>query len=252
MPRAPMRIGRAARHAIGNARAEPPLDVGGRGPGRPLFLAADLGDAVPGQRLFADGHAVADRLAVRQHEVEVARSRNRPRSSPALPCGGRSRCGADRPSECSPARRAHWRAACGRAASGSRRTPVPASPACSRRAIAPSKVSAIPRPAMSLPLHTVRRIPRRFDSLDHSISGRKRDTSSPNAAPAQLPWKLLQECRSSGRGLWKYCDFAPAPGRHRPGGVLAVAGVNAALTAFVYQMLKHDRAGNRSAPNAAI
>ena len=40
-------------------------------PGRPLGLAADLGDTRPGHRLFADGDAVADRLAVLQHVVEV-------------------------------------------------------------------------------------------------------------------------------------------------------------------------------------
>src|SRR5581483_6754329 len=47
--------------------------AGRRRPGRPLGHALDLGDARPGHRLFADGHAVADRLAAGQHVIEVAR-----------------------------------------------------------------------------------------------------------------------------------------------------------------------------------
>ncbi len=246
-----MRIVRAAADAIGNARAEPPLDVGGRGPGRPLFLAADLGDAVPGPAPLRRRSRRSGSPCSPAARNRGSARRNRSRSSPALPCGDRSRCGAGRPR--------NRRLRVGRVGEQLRSRGVEVGVgrrlqrrrARSRRAIAPIKSNAIPRPAMSLPL-TSRRIPRRFNSLDRSISERKRNTSSPNAAPAQLPWKLLQECRSSGRDLWKYCDSAPAPGRHRPGGVLAVAGVNAALTAFVYQMLKHDRAGNRSAPNATI
>ena len=43
----------------------------GRMPGRPLGLAADLGDARPGHGFFADGDAVADRLAAVLHVIEI-------------------------------------------------------------------------------------------------------------------------------------------------------------------------------------
>src|SRR6185437_173028 len=53
-------IHRARAHRIVRAGADEVrdfhalLDFRGRGPRRPLFLAADLGDAGPGQRFFAD------------------------------------------------------------------------------------------------------------------------------------------------------------------------------------------------------
>ena len=68
----PHRVMRAGRNVIRNV-AEPLLDVGGGDPAGPLFHAADLGDARPRQRFFADRHAIADRLAFRQHVIEVAR-----------------------------------------------------------------------------------------------------------------------------------------------------------------------------------
>ena len=68
----PHRIGRTAFDII-RKRAEAPLLALGRRPARPFLFAADLGDAGPRLRLFADDHAVADRLVVRQHVVEVAR-----------------------------------------------------------------------------------------------------------------------------------------------------------------------------------
>ena len=40
-------------------------------PGRPFGHAANLGDAGPGHGFFADGDAVADRLAAIQHVVEI-------------------------------------------------------------------------------------------------------------------------------------------------------------------------------------
>src|ERR1700674_5260855 len=44
----------------------------GRGPGRPFRHLADLGDARPSLRLFADGDTVADRLPVRLDQIEKA------------------------------------------------------------------------------------------------------------------------------------------------------------------------------------
>ena len=54
----------------GRQRSEPGLLARGRHPRRPFFQAADLGDAAPRHRLFADGDAVADGFAVRQHVIE--------------------------------------------------------------------------------------------------------------------------------------------------------------------------------------
>ena len=63
------RIVRARRHEGRNAE---PLDFAlGRMPGRPLGHAADLGDAGPGHGFLADGDAVADRLAVIEHVIEI-------------------------------------------------------------------------------------------------------------------------------------------------------------------------------------
>ena len=44
--------------------------AGGRCPRRPFLLAANRGNAAPGLPLFADGDAVADRLALRQDVIE--------------------------------------------------------------------------------------------------------------------------------------------------------------------------------------
>jgi len=63
------RIVRAAFDEV-RQRAQPLLLAGGRHPTRPLFLAANLGDAGPSLRLFADGHAVAEGFAVGHHVVE--------------------------------------------------------------------------------------------------------------------------------------------------------------------------------------
>ncbi len=65
------RVLRAGADEVGHVHAL--LDLGGRRPGRPFGLAADLGDARPGQRFIADGDAVADRLAAIQHVIEIAR-----------------------------------------------------------------------------------------------------------------------------------------------------------------------------------
>src|SRR5262249_46318534 len=54
-------------------RAEPPLLALGGRPRWPFFLAANLRDTGPRLRLFAHDHAVADRLVVRQHVIEIAR-----------------------------------------------------------------------------------------------------------------------------------------------------------------------------------
>src|ERR1700676_1405602 len=63
------RIVRSRRHEVGNAE---PLDLAlGRMPGRPLGHAADLGDAGPCHGFFADGNAVADRLAVVEHVIKI-------------------------------------------------------------------------------------------------------------------------------------------------------------------------------------
>src|SRR5438309_671177 len=62
---------RAGSDAIWNI-AHALFDFGGGHPGWPLFLAADLGDAVPRQGFFPDGHAVADRLALGQHVLAIA------------------------------------------------------------------------------------------------------------------------------------------------------------------------------------
>ena len=63
------RIVRSRRHEGRNAE---PLDFAlGRMPGRPLGHAADLGDAGPRHRFLADGDAVADRLAVIEHVIEI-------------------------------------------------------------------------------------------------------------------------------------------------------------------------------------
>src|SRR5258706_3645871 len=66
------RIGRTAFDVVWQ-RAEAPLLALGWRPSRPFLLAADLGDARPRLRVFADDHAVADGLVVRQHVVEEAR-----------------------------------------------------------------------------------------------------------------------------------------------------------------------------------
>src|SRR5438876_1192072 len=69
------RAERVRRPAFDEVRqaADTLLDLFGRHPRRPLFLAADLGDAVPGQRILADRDTVTDRLLVRQYVVEIAR-----------------------------------------------------------------------------------------------------------------------------------------------------------------------------------
>jgi hypothetical protein len=63
------RIVGTGRHIGGNA--EPRDFALGRMPGRPLGLAANLGDAGPGHGFLADGDAVADRLAVLLDEIEI-------------------------------------------------------------------------------------------------------------------------------------------------------------------------------------
>src|SRR6266702_4931841 len=45
---------------------KPVLDLLGRYPGRPFFLASDPGNARPRERLLADRNAVANGLALRQ------------------------------------------------------------------------------------------------------------------------------------------------------------------------------------------
>ena len=63
------RIVGARRHEGRNAET---LDLAlGRMPGRPLGHAADLGDAGPSHGFLADGDAVADRLAVIEHVIEI-------------------------------------------------------------------------------------------------------------------------------------------------------------------------------------
>src|SRR5258707_5366608 len=63
------RIVRTWRHEGRNAE---PLDFAlGWMPGRPLGHAADLGDARPRHRILADGDAIADRLAVIEHVIEI-------------------------------------------------------------------------------------------------------------------------------------------------------------------------------------
>ena len=51
-----------------------PFDISGRHPGRPLFLASNARDTPEGQSVFANSHAVADRLAVGEYVVEIAQS----------------------------------------------------------------------------------------------------------------------------------------------------------------------------------
>src|SRR3981081_879308 len=52
-------------------RADPlPLAIS-RDPSRPLFLAADLGDAGPSLRLLAYGHAVAERFPIGHDIIEM-------------------------------------------------------------------------------------------------------------------------------------------------------------------------------------
>src|SRR5215831_4252064 len=61
--------------ATGHIRRQRPKALvltGGWGPARPLRHAADLGDAGPALRLLSDSHAVADCLAVRLDQVEIA------------------------------------------------------------------------------------------------------------------------------------------------------------------------------------
>src|SRR5258706_2917240 len=53
-------------------RAEALLLTGSWGPARPLGHAADLGDAGPALRLLSHRNAVADGLAVRLDQVEIA------------------------------------------------------------------------------------------------------------------------------------------------------------------------------------
>src|SRR5262249_18479050 len=53
-------------------RAEPALLTLGRRPSRPLFLAADRGHAGPRLSILAHDRAVADRLTVGQHVINVA------------------------------------------------------------------------------------------------------------------------------------------------------------------------------------
>src|SRR5689334_11654732 len=73
-----IKVERAGAHWIGCAafdvvrkRPQPPLLTFGRRPSRPLFLAADRGHAGPS--LLADDSAVANRLALGKHVVNVAR-----------------------------------------------------------------------------------------------------------------------------------------------------------------------------------
>ena len=67
------RIVRAAVDEVRNV-AEPLLDVGGRRPGRPLFLAADLGDAGPRPALLRRrSRRSGSPCPYRQHVVEIAR-----------------------------------------------------------------------------------------------------------------------------------------------------------------------------------
>src|SRR5215510_16364960 len=80
VPAAGEEIDAARAHGIGwsafdivRERAEPPLLALGRRPPRPFFLAANLRDTGPRLRLFAHDHAIADRLVVRQHVIEIAR-----------------------------------------------------------------------------------------------------------------------------------------------------------------------------------
>src|SRR5262249_57432900 len=80
VPAAGVEIDAARAHGIGwsafdivRERAEALLLALGRRPRRPFFLAADLRDAGPRLRLFAHDHAIADRLVVRQHVIEIAR-----------------------------------------------------------------------------------------------------------------------------------------------------------------------------------
>src|SRR6266566_1606433 len=47
--------------------AKPLLDVSGWYPRRPFFLPADLGDSIEQERIFANRHAIAYGLLVRQH-----------------------------------------------------------------------------------------------------------------------------------------------------------------------------------------
>src|SRR5262249_29804789 len=53
-------------------RAYPPLLTPGRRPSRPLFLAAHRGHAGPSLSILAHDRAVANRLAVGQHVINVA------------------------------------------------------------------------------------------------------------------------------------------------------------------------------------
>ena len=58
--------GHRSRHAF-----DPLVDFGGGGPVRPFGHVADPGDAGERQGFFADGDAVADRLAAVLHQIEV-------------------------------------------------------------------------------------------------------------------------------------------------------------------------------------
>src|SRR5207247_10272796 len=64
------RVVRSGADEIGNV-GHAVLDLGGGRPRRPFLHPSDLGDAGPGEGFLADGDAVADRLALRQHVVEV-------------------------------------------------------------------------------------------------------------------------------------------------------------------------------------
>src|SRR5262249_56404320 len=66
------RIGWSAFDIVRKRAEAPLLALCGR-PGWPFFLAANLRDTGPRLRLFAHDHAVADRLVVRQHVIEIAR-----------------------------------------------------------------------------------------------------------------------------------------------------------------------------------
>src|SRR5262249_50213440 len=69
------RISWTARKEVRNCfeGSKPPLFPGCGRPGGPFRLAADLGHARPGERFFANDNAVADRLAVPEDIVEIAR-----------------------------------------------------------------------------------------------------------------------------------------------------------------------------------
>src|SRR5262245_65686697 len=66
------RIVGAAFDAVRNI-GQPALDIRGRDPSRPLFLAADPRDAPERQCVFANGYAVADRLTIGEHVIKITR-----------------------------------------------------------------------------------------------------------------------------------------------------------------------------------